>query len=147
MNSVPGTGFPVTESFESNGKVLGANNGEYTTDENGRIVIEGLEPGVTIIAKEIRGLDGYVLDTSPKTIQIKVGDAQTLKFAVGSAASAGVSAWIGRTASGSAAAHGIGAIFHNNGLGCAVENVTAGDFGFHNHDGTAGWGRSDLEVL
>ena len=72
-----GVTFLVTES---NGKVLGANNGEYTTDENGRIVIEGLEPGVTIIAKEIRGLDGYVLDTSPKSIQIKVGDAQTLKF-------------------------------------------------------------------
>ena len=35
---------------------------------------------MTIIAKEIRGLDGYVLDTSPKSIQIKVGDAQTLKF-------------------------------------------------------------------
>ena len=50
------------------------------TDENGRIVIEGLEPGVTIVAKEIRTLDGYILDTTPKTIQIKVGDAQTLKF-------------------------------------------------------------------
>ena len=72
-----GVTFLVTES---NGKVLGANNGEYTTDENGRIVIEGLEPGVTIIVKEIRGLDGYVLDTSPKSIQIKVGDAQILKF-------------------------------------------------------------------
>ena len=72
-----GVAFLVTES---NGKVLGPNNGEYVTDENGRIVIEGLEPGVTIIAKEIRGLDGYVLDSTPKSIQIKVGDAQTLKF-------------------------------------------------------------------
>ena len=72
-----GVTFLVTES---NGQVLGSANGEYTTDENGRIVIEGLEPGVTIIAKEIRSLDGYVLDTTPKTIQIKVGDAQTLKF-------------------------------------------------------------------
>ena len=72
-----GVTFLVTES---NGQVLGSANGEYVTDENGRIVIEGLEPGVTIIAKKIRGLDGYVLDTSPKTIQIKVGDAQTLKF-------------------------------------------------------------------
>ena len=72
-----GVTFLVTES---NGQVLGSANGEYTTDENGRIVIEGLEPGVTIIAKEIRTLDGYVLDTTPKTIQIKVGDAQTLRF-------------------------------------------------------------------
>ena len=72
-----GVTFLVTES---NGQVLGSANGEYTTDENGRIVIEGLEPGVTIVAKEIRTLDGYLLDTTPKTIQIKVGDAQTLKF-------------------------------------------------------------------
>jgi uncharacterized surface anchored protein len=72
-----GVVFLVTES---NGKVLGSDNGEYTTDENGRIVIEGLEPGVTIIAKEIRGLDGYVMDSTPKSIQIKVGDAQTLRF-------------------------------------------------------------------
>ena len=72
-----GVAFLVTES---NGQLLGPNNGEYVTDENGRIVIEGLEPGVTIIAKEIRTLDGYILDTTPKTIQIKVGDAQTLKF-------------------------------------------------------------------
>lgn len=72
-----GVVFLVTES---NGKVLGSANGEYTTDENGRIVIEGLEPGVTIIAKEIRALEGYVLDSTPKSIQIKVGDAQTLRF-------------------------------------------------------------------
>ena len=72
-----GVTFLITES---NGQVLGSANGEYVTDENGRIVIEGLEPGVTIVAKEIRSLDGYVLDTTPKTIQIKVGDAQTLKF-------------------------------------------------------------------
>uniref|UniRef100_UPI00203C4AEA SpaA isopeptide-forming pilin-related protein n=1 Tax=Flintibacter muris TaxID=2941327 RepID=UPI00203C4AEA len=72
-----GVTFLVTES---NGQVLGSANGEYVTDENGRIVIEGLEPGKTIIAKEIRTLDGYLLDTTPKTIQIKVGDAQTLKF-------------------------------------------------------------------
>ena len=54
-----GVTFLVTES---NGQVLGSANGEYTTDENGRIVIEGLEPGVTIVAKEIRTLDGYLLD-------------------------------------------------------------------------------------
>lgn len=47
-------------------------------DENGRIVIEGLEPGVTITAKEIKTLEGYVLDTTPKSIKIKVGEAQGL---------------------------------------------------------------------
>ena len=72
-----GVTFLVTES---NGQVVGSSNGEFVTDENGRIVIEGLEPGVTIIAKEIRTLEGYVLDSTPKSIKIEVGDAQTLRF-------------------------------------------------------------------
>ena len=72
-----GVTFLVTES---NGKLIGSSNGEFVTDENGRIVIEGLEPGVTIIAKEIKTLEGYVLDTTPKSIKIEVGDAQTLRF-------------------------------------------------------------------
>ena len=72
-----GVTFLITES---NGQVVGSSNGEYITDENGRIVIEGLEPGVTITAKEIKTLEGYVLDTTPKSIKIKVGEAQTLRF-------------------------------------------------------------------
>lgn len=72
-----GVTFLVTES---NGQVVGSSNGEYITDENGRIVIEGLEPGVTITTKEIKTLEGYVLDTTPKSIKIKVGEAQTLRF-------------------------------------------------------------------
>ncbi|WP_300418521.1 SpaA isopeptide-forming pilin-related protein, partial [uncultured Oscillibacter sp.] len=72
-----GVTFLVTES---NGQVVGSSNGEYITDENGRIVIEGLEPGVTITAREIKTLEGYVLDTTPKSIKIKVGEAQTLRF-------------------------------------------------------------------
>ena len=43
-------------------------------------MIEGLEPGVTITAKEIKTLEGYVLDTTPKSIKIKAGEAQTLRF-------------------------------------------------------------------
>ena len=76
-NPLKGVTFLVTES---NGQVVGSSNGEYVTDENGRIVIEGLEPGVTITAKEIKTLEGYVLDTTPKSIKIKVGEAQTLRF-------------------------------------------------------------------
>ena len=72
-----GVTFLVTES---NGQVVGSSNGEYITDENGRIVIEGLEPGVTVTAREIKTLEGYVLDTTPKSIKIKVGEAQTLRF-------------------------------------------------------------------
>ena len=72
-----GVTFLVTES---NGQVVGSSNGEFITDENGRIVIEGLEPGVTVTVREIKTLEGFVLDTTPKSIKIKVGEAQTLRF-------------------------------------------------------------------
>ena len=35
---------------------------------------------MTITAREIKTLEGYVLDTTPKSIKIKVGEAQTLRF-------------------------------------------------------------------
>ncbi|MBD5085661.1 MAG: hypothetical protein HDT33_11615, partial [Clostridiales bacterium] len=74
---IKGVTFLVTDS---SGAVVGNSNGEFITDENGRIVIEGLEPGTTIIAKEIRTVEGYVLDTTPKSILIKSGEVQTLRF-------------------------------------------------------------------
>ena len=72
-----GVTFLVTDS---SGAVVGPSNGEYITDENGRIVIAGLEPGTTVTAREVKTLEGYVLDTAPKSIKIKVGEAQTLRF-------------------------------------------------------------------
>ena len=72
-----GVTFLVTDS---SGKVIGGSNGEYITDENGRIVIRDLEPGTTVVAREVKTVDGYVLDTTPKTIEIKAGEAQTLRF-------------------------------------------------------------------
>ena len=72
-----GVTFLVTDSF---GAVVGPSNGEYITDENGRIVIDGLTPGVTVTAREVKALEGYVLDTSPKSIIIKAGEVQTLRF-------------------------------------------------------------------
>ena len=74
---IQGVTFLVTDS---SGAVVGPNNGEYVTDRNGRIVIEGLEPGVTITARETRAASGYVLDTTPKSIKIKVGQGQTMTF-------------------------------------------------------------------
>ena len=65
---------------DSSGAVVGQSNGEYITDENGRIVIEGLEPGTTITARETKTLEGYVLDGAPKSILIKEGQVQTLRF-------------------------------------------------------------------
>ena len=72
-----GVTFLVTDS---SGAVVGPSNGEYITDENGRIVITDLEPGTTVTAREVKALEGYVLDTAPKSIEIKAGEVQTLRF-------------------------------------------------------------------
>ena len=72
-----GVTFLVTDS---SGAVVGNSNGEYITDENGRIVIYDLTPGTTVTAREVKTLEGYVLDGTPKSILIKAGEAQTLRF-------------------------------------------------------------------
>ena len=72
-----GVTFLVTDS---SGAVVGPSNGEYITDEAGRIVIDGLEPGTTVTAREIKTVEGYVLDSTPKSIEIKAGQVQTLRF-------------------------------------------------------------------
>ena len=72
-----GVTFLVTDS---SGAVVGPNNGEYITGEDGRIVINNLEPGTTITAREIKVPEGVLLDTAPKSIQIKTGEGQTLRF-------------------------------------------------------------------
>ena len=65
---------------DSSGAVVGPNNGEFITDKNGRIVLTDLTPGTTITAKETKTVSGYVLDTTPQSILIKSGVAQTLTF-------------------------------------------------------------------
>lgn len=72
-----GVTFLVTDS---SGAVVGPSNGEYVTNEAGRIVINDLEPGITVTAREIKTLEGYVLDGTPKSIKIKAGEVQTLRF-------------------------------------------------------------------
>ena len=72
-----GVTFLVTDS---SGAVVGTSNGEYVTDEAGRIVITGLEPGMTVTARETRTVEGFVLDGTPKSILIKEGEVQTLRF-------------------------------------------------------------------
>ena len=72
-----GVTFLVTDS---SGAVVGRSNGEFITDENGRIVIEGLEPGMTVTAREVKTLEGYVRDTTPKSIKITAGEVMTLRF-------------------------------------------------------------------
>ena len=72
-----GVTFLVTDS---SGAVVGRSNGEFITDEHGRIVIHDLEPGTTVTAREVKTVEGFVLDGAPKSILIKAGEVQTLRF-------------------------------------------------------------------
>ena len=72
-----GVEFLVTDS---SGATLGPNNGIYRTDAQGRITITNLTPGTVITAKETKALDGYVLDGTPQSMEIKSGEVQTLTF-------------------------------------------------------------------
>ena len=74
---IKGVTFLVTDS---SGAVVGKNNGEFITDEAGRIVITDLVPGTTVTARETKVPEGFVLDTTPKSIQIKEGEVQMLRF-------------------------------------------------------------------
>ncbi len=65
---------------DSSGAYIGPNQGIYRTDEYGRITLSGLEPGTVITVKETKTVDGFVLDCTPKSIEIKEGEAQTLTF-------------------------------------------------------------------
>ncbi len=72
-----GVTFLVTDS---SGAVVGNSNGEFVTDEAGRIVLEGLEPGTTITAREIKTVEGYELNGQPKSILVREGTVQYLRF-------------------------------------------------------------------
>lgn len=74
---IKGVTFLVTDS---SGAVVGQSNGEFITDEAGRIVITDLVPGTTVTARETKVPEGFVLDTTPKSIQIEEGEVQTLRF-------------------------------------------------------------------
>lgn len=72
-----GVTFLVTDG---SGAVVGRSNGEFITDENGRVIIHDLIPGTTVTAREVKTVDGFVLDGAPKSILIKAGEVQTLTF-------------------------------------------------------------------
>ena len=69
--------FLVTDS---DGSVIGTTNGRYVTDSAGTIRIDGLTPGMTVIAREVRAKDGYILDDTPQSIKIKRNAVMTLEF-------------------------------------------------------------------
>jgi len=78
------TGAPISdvEFFitDSDGSVIGTANGRYVTDSAGTIRIDSLTPGMTVIAREVRAKDGYILDDTPQSIKIKRNAVMTLEF-------------------------------------------------------------------
>ena len=78
------TGAPISdvEFFitDSDGSVIGTANGRYVTDSAGTIRIDDLTPGMTVIAKEVRAKEGYILDDTPQSIKIKRNSVMTLEF-------------------------------------------------------------------
>lgn len=78
------TGAPISdvEFFitDSDGSVIGTANGKYVTDSAGTIRIDDLTPGMTVIAREVRAKDGYILDDTPQSIKIKRNAVMTLEF-------------------------------------------------------------------
>ena len=65
---------------ESDGTVVGNSNGYFTTDSAGTILIDNIDPGTTLVAKEVKAKEGFLLDDTPQTAQIKAGQTTTLEF-------------------------------------------------------------------
>ena len=64
----------------SDGAVVGDSNGKFVTDSAGTFLIEGIDPGTTLVIKETRAKDGYLLDDTPQTVQVKEGQTVTVEF-------------------------------------------------------------------
>lgn len=69
--------FMVTTA---DGTVVGDANGKYVTDSAGTFTITDIVPGTTLVVKETRARDGYLLDDAPQTATIKAGQTVTLEF-------------------------------------------------------------------
>lgn len=69
--------FMVTTA---DGTVVGDANGKYVTDSAGTFTITDIVPGTTLVVKETRARDGYLLDDAPQTATVKAGQTVTLEF-------------------------------------------------------------------
>ena len=62
------------------GAVVGDNNGKFVTDSTGSFLVEGIEPGTTLIVKETRAKPGYLLDDASQAATIQAGQTVSLEF-------------------------------------------------------------------
>ena len=69
--------FLVTDS---DGNFIGNANGKFITDSAGTFTITDIAPGTTLIIKETRAKDGYLLDDTPQTVKVKSNEMITLEF-------------------------------------------------------------------
>jgi len=72
-----GVEFMVTTS---DGTVVGDANGKFVTDSAGTFTVDGLNPGTSLVVKETRAKEGYVLDDAAQTVTIKAGKTVSLEF-------------------------------------------------------------------
>lgn len=75
--TLPDAEFKVTYA---DGTLIGDSNGIYRTDENGEILISGLQPGKSVVVTETQAPPGYLIDTQSQTVQIKEGRTVSLTF-------------------------------------------------------------------
>ena len=64
----------------ADGTVVGDANGKYVTDSAGSFTVSGINPGTTLVVKETRARDGYLLDDAPQAATVKAGQTVTLEF-------------------------------------------------------------------
>ena len=64
----------------ADGTVVGDANGKYVTDSAGSFTVSGIALGTTLVVKETRARDGYLLDDAPQTATVKAGQTVTLEF-------------------------------------------------------------------
>ena len=69
--------FLVTDS---DGNLIGNSNGKFVTDSAGTFTITDVAPGTTLIIKESRTRDGYLLDDTPQTVKVKSNEIVTVEF-------------------------------------------------------------------
>ena len=69
--------FMVTTA---DGTVVGDANGKYVTDSAGTFTITDIVPGTTLVVKETRARDGYLLDDAPQAATVKAGQTVTMEF-------------------------------------------------------------------
>ena len=65
---------------DGSGAAVGNTDGIHYTNDAGEIVLDGLEQGTTLTIREVSTADGFVLDGTPRTVQIQNSDVHEVVF-------------------------------------------------------------------